>query len=80
MAVPPELAETTLPSPGKVSLFPITSPPALKLTKDARRVPGPAAGALHPSPQVRLVHEVLRSFSDTLASAPKGGPNRTWPR
>lgn len=84
-AAPRELADTTLRSPGKTSLFRIISQPELKLAVDVRRAPGPAAAAaeaVSPSiPPLRCarVPEVLRSFSDSLASAPKGGPGRTRP-
>ena len=47
LAVPWELADTTLQSPGKkVSLFLITSQPALRPSEDVWRVPGAAVGAV----------------------------------
>lgn len=45
LAVPWELTDTTLQSPGeKVPLFRITSQPALRPSEDAWKVPGPAVG------------------------------------
>lgn len=84
-AAPRELADTTLRSPGKTSLFRITSQPELKLAVDVRRAPGPAGAAAEavspsiPPRRCARVPEVLRSFSDSLASAPKGGPSTTRP-
>lgn len=87
LAVPGELADTTLQPLGEKSL---SLPPHFSTGSKAhrRRLDGTCSRSrrgggeftLHPSCRSGQVHLALRSFSDMLTSAPKGNRSRTWSR